>query len=202
MKRLRRILLNAATALSLLLCVATAVLWVRSYWATDNVSRAVVRDDGNTWESAWAGATAGRGGLYVYRVDAGPLTDRSPAALSSARSSHPAGLGWQWHVAEDPSDPRRWEPPASLSQWLGFRRDRAVYRTAIPERVASVTLPLWAIAFATGALPAWRATAARVRRLRRRATAGLCPACGYDCRATPERCPECGRTTAAVDAPQ
>ena len=35
MRRLARWTLNALTALSLLICVATVVLWVRSFWAAD-----------------------------------------------------------------------------------------------------------------------------------------------------------------------
>jgi hypothetical protein len=35
---LSRFLLNAATALSLVLCVAAVALWVRSYWRTAYVS--------------------------------------------------------------------------------------------------------------------------------------------------------------------
>jgi hypothetical protein len=37
MRRLLRILLNAATVLSLVLCVATMAAWVRSYQASDGV---------------------------------------------------------------------------------------------------------------------------------------------------------------------
>src|SRR5436305_1881732 len=37
MRRLLRILFLAAAILSLLICVTTAVFWVRSYWASDGI---------------------------------------------------------------------------------------------------------------------------------------------------------------------
>jgi hypothetical protein len=45
-RRLLRILLNVATALSLLLCILTVVLWVRSYWYFTIVDRMTARYEG------------------------------------------------------------------------------------------------------------------------------------------------------------
>jgi hypothetical protein len=46
----------------------------------------------------------------------------------------------------------------------------------------------WVIAAPLVLLASWRIGKTR----QRRPTAGLCAACGYDLRATPEQCPECG----------
>jgi hypothetical protein len=53
--------------------------------------------------------------------------------------------------------------------------------------------PWWVLAAGLAILPAlavprWHRAWQRMRR----ANSGLCPACGYNLRATPDRCPECG----------
>jgi hypothetical protein len=54
------------------------------------------------------------------------------------------------------------------------------------------SVPYWFCALALAAWPG----AAVWRRARAGKRADLCPACGYDLRATPDRCPECGRAPA------
>ena len=50
-----------------------------------------------------------------------------------------------------------------------------------------VVFPVWIVGFGLALL--WGLP---VSRDNRRMRTGLCPRCGYDLRATPERCPECG----------
>ena len=59
---------------------------------------------------------------------------------------------------------------------------------------ARARLPYGLVALLTAVPPAARALFRRAtaRRRARRSAVGLCPACGYDLRATPGRCPECG----------
>jgi predicted amidophosphoribosyltransferase len=60
-------------------------------------------------------------------------------------------------------------------------------------------IPWWVPTLAAAVLPTL-SLCRYCRRRRRRWTAGLCLACGYDLRASPDRCPECGATAAAKGA--
>ena len=101
---------------------------------------------------------------------------------------------------------RDWLAPADRRgaqrerRWLSWFRGRVARDDALtpPGAVPTgpivgfwVTIPYWFVVLTAAVAPSW--SAARAWRGRRRHSAGHCPACGYDLRATPQRCPECGR---------
>ena len=183
---MKRRLLNLLTALSLLLCVAVCVLWVRSYWLTDQVC----------WWRVGASRCVGTAqGYVVLQLNAGVTPGR------------PAGhVGFQYLRMQPYTAPHApvaygYVEPGDrfVSRELGGAGWYAV-RNRNRVRSATGVAPLWAIAAAAAVLPlAWT-----VRLLRfalgargRRERLGLRPSCGYDLRATPGRCPECGTDTIA-----
>jgi hypothetical protein len=86
-------------------------------------------------------------------------------------------------------------PPNSL---VGFAYSADVHPIASSYQAL---LPCWFVALALAVPPCLWIVRRLVRRRRERRTGlGLCPACGYDLRATPGRCPECGTVPAVKEA--
>src|SRR4051812_11707366 len=177
MRRLLRILLNAATVLSLVLCMVTVAAWVRSYQARDSV-----------W---WTTAKP--------RLELEAVTYRGGLIAGFAR---PVGTwdGWRlpgagWNPWPAQSYAEMGAPQGTLSNRLGFALYHSQNRWYEWRHLAC---PYWFIVLLTAILPAARLAGWRRRARRLRLRPGLCQHCGYDCRATPDRCPECGRVRAAA----
>jgi hypothetical protein len=166
-------------AVSLLLCVASVALWVRSYWAADEYSIT-----GATFVSTQ--------GMLFGMGPAGPIP---PEMLP--RNPRPAPRGYQ-RVAPFHVGPSRISPSLPGFQSSFEFAGVSWFRTLggkIPRGYIAphwqATAPHWVGVVLFGLLPSivllsWL----RSRKLR--LTVGCCKSCGYDLRATPDRCPECG----------
>lgn len=193
---LRRRVFTVVSALSLLVCGATLLLWVVSYRRilTADRFRHVTRRDMN-W-SQFAGKV-GAFSLMILRgrcevnveLDSAYLYDDSRWHFSQAPTF--AGIG----EIEVPFN-------NSLSNpfWPGRRTpihrvyfDHAsfsFYRNDVIYRNYCLIFPLWCIVLLTAIPPA--AWAWLRFKSRRRAMRGFCRSCGCDLRASTDRCPECG----------
>ena len=169
---IRRRIFTALSVLSLLLCVATVALWVRSYWRLD----ALVHRRSAVHQS--------------FRSVCGELCyTTSTSKVTSTR------YVWrpEWrYIVQNPGD-RMIRPTHSL---LGFGW---VLEEAM-DYFLGIFIPHWFLALLFAILPALHLRSMlRSRRLHR---LGHCPRCGYDLRATPDRCPECGLLTAETQRTQ
>ena len=202
---MRRRLFAILSAVSLLLCVATCALWVRSYWVEDEIRYDV-------------GPLMGRLPYLIADSDRGCLGGQVELAEVSPRTLTKAY--WQYVVRVNPHI--RYGRPTLVSEGtaspgtkrldfealIGFTWQRHVegprvgeldggLQYTIQETRYMFTLPTWVPAAIAALLPlVWFRRHRRHRRQRGRQRSGLCPACGCDLRATPGRCPECGAVPA------
>ena len=196
-------------ALGVLLSIVATLAIVRGFWATDIVEVEVSRNvTPEATRSHLLGLRLGQRACalawdrkdvvfppgtptstdpFDLRVNSGPPLFITPMPLSARTVWERLGFVW---IAED----RRPWPPLSLSKG----------GPSFAHRVRGVIVPTWFVALVAALLTFFPLRALhRTRRVRLRAEAGLCLACGYDLRgAEHARCPECGAVVApAVGAP-
>lgn len=172
--------------LSLSLCVGVLALWVRSYSVADGVDWD--RDAGRAAGHQKAGFSSTRGELLLsYLRCSGRFH-----YVSESLFPVPAIEFWHRHLLAD-------EDFGQVGYWhkAGFAYEITVVREPGSSYTAIILgVPHWFAALVL--LVPFGALRMIGRRRHRRAVAGLCPACGYDLRATPRRCPECNWRAAEV----
>jgi hypothetical protein len=182
MSRVLRHVFTFSAGLSLLLCVASVVLWVRSHAAGDTF-RCSQPQERRHWY-----LSAARGRARVVLVTNHPPRDDDESRPRFA-----------WYVERPREAARKHRNAlARLGFVVEYRTDPwgGRYHQAMLQRALS--FPLW---FPTllFALPPTLAMTAR-RRRRHRLVRGACVRCGYDLRASPDRCPECGTPASPASA--
>lgn len=195
MRRLVRYLFTFCSAVSLLLCFAVCVLWVRSYFTADVVADGWVNRPpiSGTYVQAWSN----RGAISFRRFDVA-VAGAVPLNYSVGDNIHlDIRPGEHWTS----SDPEPWVEKR-FGYLLGFSySDGTMVYPPLPgmtqrQRNRDVSFPHWFPMLLAAILPVlWHR---HQRRARTRRVNGLCLRCAYDLRATPERCPECGTLAKAV----
>ena len=209
MRRLARHLFTLCSAVSLLLCVAACVLWLRSYIGTcvayiaHEVSgrELCARGCSLVCDSGYLNFL---GGTFRERFE-----DDAALGLAAAQCEAPAGLsitsGPDLDIVTLPNPISDLQPDVRWSWWRVFYQcSRYVAEDDEGRETGRYTYwqvgsPAWLPVLLLSILPGVQSVRLLRRGLtaRRRGRAGLCPSCGYDLRASPGRCPECGAAAPA-----
>ena len=180
-----RNLFNAATLLSLLLCIAAAVLWIRSYRVYDFYV-------GQRFYSTQTGAgcvrqtysSLGRGGFTLNVVD---IDVRIPSEVARLQAMPPQSQRIIGQPISHAPLAIGAATGSKLTSILGFQFDRG--SAGRLDRYTRLTFQLWHVVLLAAILPyLWCSR----RRHPQKLDASRCPNCNHDLRATPARCPECG----------
>ena len=184
MRRLARRLFTLCSTVSLLLCVAVCVLWVRSHRVRD--------------ELAWVDRHTLPHGSLSRQTRSGIVVERGEVSVGhSSRTWDSDSMpmenepDFSW-TAEPTGGPPLTITGLSVWRRMGFayHRDLSKMGTFYTFDSREVVFPFWGLALVLAALPvAFAGSRVRTSSRRRRS---LCPSCGYDLRASPGRCPECG----------
>jgi hypothetical protein len=163
-----RQLLNVLTALSLLVCAAVLVLWVRSYGTTDRFDYQATTK------------------LYSVLIHMGTFqvaqVDRDSGSVSVGFYHHGASVRASATWWND------WHKPVTTRGMFHFGLVRGTYYRVL-------ILPLW-IALAAAAVPPILRVRLKLRS-HARERLGLCSTCGYDLTGNISGvCPECGYVAA------
>jgi hypothetical protein len=188
-----RLALAAFTTASALLFFAIAMVYVESIYTPHNLAY------GSEGSSGWT--------LVVYGNN---------CTFDSWTKNVVTDLNWGLSVDNpevgkpNPGELQLLGAFGSLTQWhflgCGFDHVNIPNHANFPgvETATQVWMPTWLLLFITGVWPLCRLLRfrARLHQRRRRRKFGLCPRCGYDCRATPDRCSEWGFGLKITAAPR
>jgi hypothetical protein len=174
MVRMVRRVFTLLSALSMVLCVAVAILWVRGR--------------SRTYRTGWVNA----GGTLNWWIECSGGEAMTCCDLYPSRQFHPGQAGW---IFENEDGTRNYQiflivvkPTIQVGRFAAGRD-----KTTGHDRML-VIAPSWVLVLGTSFLPA--AYILRYRHNRNK-QAGCCTTCGYDLRASPDRCPECGTVRTA-----
>jgi hypothetical protein len=208
MRRIGKRLFNAAAVVSLVLCLAIAALWLRSYWVADEYGH---------FENGWLSVvTSTRGAFLFHGVDLGNGPQRNLGHLGYSQHHpweenpglfhQPPGIdpgviserlfpGVYWRFT---NGGRSGKPQTITMPTPSGPRTVTAFPNFTPRR--DIRVAHWVVALLFALLPG----AALFRRLiRRRPGPGMCVNCGYNLTGNVSGvCPECGKPISNKDTTQ